>query len=432
MESSPLSSVPSSPPQLPQYPQSHLFCHDTNLSHPSSELSSLPDTPSPISSEEEYSEEDNSGEDGQENKQESNFVNDFDDKSDDNLSENSDAKFDNNSNNDKNIQTPDQVSSRIAEETNKFWRRRRLRGKRYGLKSFMESWLLGKTTSNNRSGSRAREMARVLRSPHIRERLSEIGVRMYFEEEEKDIPYINDLRKELSRLASKPAFKNSDHALSSIEPGNGPGAVSEIRHGDWVNSAVENSWSQIQEASPKLAGFLTMILGHQRSSQKSYLAKLDNSHFHNSARAYMMTALILGAYRSKTCNFLPLTIGMYLHSNGVQSRVINTLAQFGICPGYKAIKKRREEMSISSSQGRVPSTCTYTSVSPGGPAGTLSPAPTAAPAATPTAMPAAQQLNPTSSDRAEPAPQIQTGDTPTVPMATANVADMANVASVPV
>ncbi|KAK6954037.1 hypothetical protein Daesc_003999 [Daldinia eschscholtzii] len=387
-------------------------------------MESLPDTPSPISSEREYSEEDNSGEDGRENKQGSNFESDLDDKFDDNLSDNPDANFDNNSNNDENIQTPDQVSSKVAEETSKFWRRRRWRGKRCGLKSFMESWLLGKTTTNNRSGSRAHEMARVLRSPHIRERLSEIGIRMYFEEEEKDIPYINDLRKELPRLASKPAFKNSDHALPCIEPGNGPGAASEIRHGDRVNSAVENSWPQIQDASPKLAGFLTTILGHQRSNQKSYLARLSSDHFHNSARAYMVAALILGAYRPKTCDFLPLTIGMYLHSNGVQSRVINTLAQFGICPAYKTIKKRREEMS--SSQGRVPST--HTSVGPAGPAGILSPAPTAAP----TATPAAQQLNPISSGHAEFAPQIQTDDALTVPMATANVADMANVANVPV
>ncbi|KAI1647509.1 uncharacterized protein F4817DRAFT_336894 [Daldinia loculata] len=305
MDTSSLSSAPpSSPPQLPQ--DHPLHDESTAVPPPTSELSELSDLPDTIPDVSDSEEEDDL---------ESDLT-----------------------------QTCDPRSERVAADTLSFWRRKRSRERTF--KRFMEGWLLGKTADNKASGARLREMVRAFKDPKIRERLGTVGIRIQFvgeedKEEDKggDKDIVPDLRDELSALVLQPAFSKLE-PKSSNKPGDTPCAVKDIYNADWINSAIQSSWTEIQATSPKLSAFLTTILSNQRAGQKSYHdAKIDTT-FSNEARAYLIVTLFLGAYAPKQSNFLPLSMGIYLHSNKVPRRVIDTLARFGICSGYKSIMRQ--------------------------------------------------------------------------------------------
>jgi hypothetical protein len=59
----------------------------------------------------------------------------------------------------------------------------------------------------------------------------------------------------------------------------------------------------------------------------------------NKQRVYLITAIICRCRARGTANFLPKTLGIYLHGSGVKRRVIEVLAGLGICDSYQPINQ---------------------------------------------------------------------------------------------
>ncbi|KAI2473770.1 hypothetical protein F4781DRAFT_378764 [Annulohypoxylon bovei var. microspora] len=303
-------SSPLLPPSLPNQ-------HDSNTAIPpltselSSELSDLPNTTPIVSASEEENE-----------------------------SENDDDPF----------------LSHIVSDTEKFWEDKRQDRVRYGFKRFLENYLL--TQNNYQFGSRVRYLREVLQNPLVRKRLSAAGIQLQFskakaKEWNADVPTFHH---ELSSLSPQPCFGRFDPE-AFMAPGEGPCAVKDVCDTDWIENSLQEAWPQIQANCPGLAKFLSAALTNQRSGRKSYNTEASTHAPFPVAKAYMITALFLSCYAPRS-NFLPLSIGMYLHSNGVQKRVITTLALFGVCASYQSIMGNLDQMAKQSrvrlnSQGSV-------------------------------------------------------------------------------
>ncbi|KAI4868855.1 hypothetical protein F4820DRAFT_90303 [Hypoxylon rubiginosum] len=193
-----------------------------------------------------------------------------------------------------------------------------------------------------------RQVRKVLKKPLVRRRLEDAGITLQFKEDDKD-PEITDVsafRDELLALSFQPAFGKFD--LEAFrKPGEGPCNIKDVYNADWIASSLEQASSQIKDTSPRLFAFLSALLANQRVGRKAINEGKGDASF-PIAKAYIIMALFLGAYAHNRCNFLPQSIGIYLYHNKVQSRVINTLARFGICPGYTTIMKLLEQMADQS------------------------------------------------------------------------------------
>ncbi|OTA52934.1 hypothetical protein K449DRAFT_402313 [Hypoxylon sp. EC38] len=314
-----------SPPELPTLPSSplqHIRSGNSNTAavpSPTSELSDPPNTTPSISDEDEEVEDE----------------------------EMEDEEMD-----DEDVEDEDRATERrnetVAAETQRFWRARRRRG--FNFEHFMEGWLLGRMANNRQRGSRLVQFIRVLKKPSIRERLAMSGIRFELNEEDRKLVDVPATRKELSEVMKKPAFGKFEPD-QLIGAGDGLRSVKDVyKDVGWLESPLQNAWPQLQEAAPKIGAALESILANQRDRQKPDGADEDNASFSREARAYMIVTLLLGAYASNRTNFLPFSLGMYLHSNGVPRRVVDTLARFGICPGYRAIVK---QIDLVAKQPRV-------------------------------------------------------------------------------
>ncbi|KAI2472834.1 hypothetical protein F4781DRAFT_382062 [Annulohypoxylon bovei var. microspora] len=98
----------------------------------------------------------------------------------------------------------------------------------------------------------------------------------------------------------------------------------------------------MQAKSPRLDKLLSEVLVNQRAGREWYKrAKPDPSI--PIAKAYMITSILLHAYAAQQSNFLPQTVGIYLHNSGVQRRVIETLSEFGVCTSYRTTMNQLEQ-----------------------------------------------------------------------------------------
>ncbi|KAI1204052.1 uncharacterized protein F4807DRAFT_466077 [Annulohypoxylon truncatum] len=232
--------------------------------------------------------------------------------------------------------SPDQV----VDETIQFWHNK-WRTRAYNIERFLEGCIL------SRSGSRTRAVNNVLKKPSIQKRLEELGIRIQFKDDaDREIADISAFRDELSALLSQDSFSKFDPEAFKA-PDEGPCAIKDVCNTEWIENSFRQAGSQILAKSPRIAAFLSAILANQRADWKSYNSGKANASF-PVARAYLIMALILNSQAPYRSNFLPHAIGIYLHSSGVQRRVIETLARFGISSGYKAVTKQLKRMAEQS------------------------------------------------------------------------------------
>ncbi|KAI8956995.1 hypothetical protein F5Y11DRAFT_341236 [Daldinia sp. FL1419] len=243
----------------------------------------------------------------------------------------------------------------IVNTTTDFWQTKsNIYG--YSFERFLEGWILSQTSDGRNSGPRIRSVANVLRKPHIQARLKTIGIDIQVLEnngKNKDDEAISQevdelssiLRKEFSLLITQPAFSTFD-VESFINSADGECAVKDAGNVEWIDDVLIKGWPQILVTAPTLARFLGQILIHERAEWNSYER---NSEFPTST-AYLITSILLHSFAPRRSTFLPSTIGLYLHSSGAPRRVIDTLARSGVSSSYRVVM---EIISKAAEQARV-------------------------------------------------------------------------------
>ncbi|KAI1101383.1 hypothetical protein F4804DRAFT_315985 [Jackrogersella minutella] len=234
--------------------------------------------------------------------------------------------------------------ARVVAETHKFWRSGTRRRRGYTFQRFLEGYLLEQTRKGRPMGSRSRQVVLSLKTPSIRKRLEAAGVRLQFDDDEnQEIADVAAVRDELLALMKEPAFGKFKPGSFS-PPGGEPCAVKDVCNTLWIDSALQESWDTIEKKAPGLQKFLTGTLTNQRTGRKSYDATKTDGPFKHVGRAYMIIAILLGVYAPVNSNFLPMSIGIYLHASGVPRQVIDTLHRLGVCPAYQVVMSELKGM----------------------------------------------------------------------------------------
>lgn len=389
----PAPTPPSNPPlQFPQLSQTQ--GPTTSLSPDSSELPDVFEIPPPTVSDfgaKQQAEANNTT--AQQTEVNNGTVQQVEDNNSTNVAQQAEDNYNNNHNNHNTVQQPEDSNTAqqpdnntqkrysdtdILGDTKVFWDKK---GYKYGYKfeTFFKAWLLERAPSGRHwAGSRLQSLRRILNDPAVRERLSEAGIEFKIDGEKKqEMADTNAFRHELLALVTEPAFKAFDprgvdlpdvipQGVSQLDADANPdadddddddnsninnenSAVRDARSRQWIDRALRDAWPRLQVKSPKLAAFLTSVLHNKRNARPPRRNVFDAPLYNTSddscnypTRAYMIASLMLGAIAPRQSTTLPMSIGLYLHNTGVPRRVIETLARFGVCSGYKPILKQRK------------------------------------------------------------------------------------------
>jgi hypothetical protein len=230
----------------------------------------------------------------------------------------------------------------IARDTEEFWKRKRRHSYHYNFKRFLEGYLLSEP-NNRRASHRFSTLRQVLEKASAQERVQSAGIQLLDKNAKGWTADVPAFHKELSALSSQSAFTRFNPKAFRA-PGEGSCTVEDVSNTDWIENSLQEAWPQIQAKCPGLAKFLSEALSNQRSGWKSYNTDSKTHLPFPVARAYMIAALFMGSYAAQS-NFLSVSIGIYLLRNGVQKRVINTLAQFGVSASHSVVAGQLDLMT---------------------------------------------------------------------------------------
>lgn len=93
----------------------------------------------------------------------------------------------------------------------------------------------------------------------------------------------------------------------------------------------ENAGRTIERLAPKWHTLLRRLMTNQRSHWESY--KPDSPAI-ISKRVFMVTAMVCFSKKSRTSNYFPRLLAVYLNEAGTERKVLQTLSELGLCPAY--------------------------------------------------------------------------------------------------
>lgn len=70
-------------------------------------------------------------------------------------------------------------------------------------------------------------------------------------------------------------------------------------------------------------------------------------------RAVILSSILCFTRAAKTSNYIPSSLGIYLHGNGVKRRVISTMAGLGLSVSYNTILRNMEQISDAAKEGFI-------------------------------------------------------------------------------
>ena len=103
----------------------------------------------------------------------------------------------------------------------------------------------------------------------------------------------------------------------------------------------EDMSKQVNTRAPLLFGLLNGLMGPKIKRQDR--APRDPSKFNH--RIAIITSILCYSRASEGSNKFPRVFGAFLHSNGVKRRVLDLFHQFGLCEGYKGVRKHLETVA---------------------------------------------------------------------------------------
>ena len=126
------------------------------------------------------------------------------------------------------------------------------------------------------------------------------------------IPHGPNIAKEFDALISTPYFGSFDHTadLDAID--------------------FDAAFQTVETAAPTWYRILVHVLSNSRASRDSYAFSPDLR-----KRIYVITSMVCHSRAKKRSNQFPSMLDAYLIGSGVKRHVIETLAGFGLCHGYK-------------------------------------------------------------------------------------------------
>jgi len=95
---------------------------------------------------------------------------------------------------------------------------------------------------------------------------------------------------------------------------------------------------RVQKAAPELWGLLASLMEPKHPSKRDTVAKYKGS-------LVMICSILAHARAPRTCDNLPMLLGLHLHSMGVKRRTIDVLSGLGVTSSYWSINDKRGELA---------------------------------------------------------------------------------------
>jgi len=140
---------------------------------------------------------------------------------------------------------------------------------------------------------------------------------------------LNQLRKEMDALRASSVHYSQYEGEKSLE------ALD-------MNQAVD----ELKNKAPLLYQTLDNLMTAHRGD---YTRGKDLHQY----RAVILSSILCFTHAAKTSNYIPSSLGIYLHGNGVKRRVISTMAGLGLCTSYNTILRNMEQISEAAKESFI-------------------------------------------------------------------------------